>query len=192
MKGVLRSLEDLPYKSSTIKKNVSSNGWYEAWGMNVCGALRPWYEKVLQKFKVLLLWHTYSARQGNIKGFLFPAGSVLSWGTVGGWWLLSGTGDDRGVKALTSLAELLWAPSRISQGLSSSLVHTHPVTRENLEMKTESSDTWLMEALRQGLSLVTGTLGNNWYKLPQTLKAAGPPSHWLFLGPIRWIKWHQN
>lgn len=29
------------------KKMVSSNGWYEAWGMNVCGALSPWYEKVL-------------------------------------------------------------------------------------------------------------------------------------------------
>lgn len=46
-KRVLSSLEDLAYKSGTIKKMVSSNGWYEAWGMNVCGALRPWYEKVL-------------------------------------------------------------------------------------------------------------------------------------------------
>lgn len=164
--------------------------------MNVCGALRPWYEKVLQKFKVLLLRHTYSARQGNIKGFLLPAGSVLSQRTVGGWWLLSGTGDDRGVKAPTSPAELLRAPSSIGQGLSSSSVlfgvHTPPVPREKPEMKTENSDTWLMEALRQRLSLVTGTLRNNWYKLPQTLKAAGPPSHRLFLGPIRQIKWHQN
>lgn len=94
-------------------------------------------------------------------------------------------------------AELLWAPSA-STGASVPpqcfLVHTHtpPVRGEKPEMKTESSDTWLMEALRQGLSLLTGTLGNNWYKLPQTLKAAGPPSHRLFLGPIRQIKWHQN
>lgn len=70
--------------------------------------------------------------------------------------------------------------------------HTHPAPREEPEKKTESSDTWLMEALRKGLSLLTGTLGNNWYKLPQTLKPAGPPSHRLFLGPIRQIKRHQN
>lgn len=72
------------------------------------------------------------------------------------------------------------------------LVSTQSVPREKPGVKAEGSDTWLMEALGQGLSLGTGTLGNYWYKLLQTVKAAGPPSHRLFLGPIRQMKWHQN
>lgn len=105
------------------------------------------------------------------------------------WWWQSSGGAHFACRA--ALGTLLVLP-RLQFLLGAFLVHAHPVPREKPGMKTQSSGTWLMEALRQGLSLATGTLGNNWYKLLQTFKAAGPPSHRLFLGPIRQMKWHQN
>lgn len=104
------------------------------------------------------------------------------------WWWQRSEGTHLTCRAM--LGTLLDPPR--PQFLLSAFQCAHTLFPEKSLTWKQSSDTWLMEALRQGLSLVTGTLGNNWYKLPQTLKAAGPPSHRLFLGPIRQIKWHRN
>lgn len=104
------------------KKNGFLKWVVRGLGNECLWSTQPLVWKGAVKVQSIIVMAYLLSKAGNIKGFLLPAGSALSQGTVGGWWLLSGTGDDRAVKALTSLAELLWAPSWTRQGSGSSLV----------------------------------------------------------------------
>lgn len=143
------------------KKNGFLKWVVRGLGNECLWSTQPLVWKGAVKVQSIIVMAYLLSKAGNIKGFLLPAGSALSQGTVGGWWLLSGTGDDRAVKALRlqSCSGHPPGPAKAPVPPWCFLVRTHPVPREKPGVKTESSDTRLMEALRQGLSLATGNVG---------------------------------
>lgn len=176
------------------RKKVSSNGWYRLGEWMFVEHSAPGIERCCKSSKCycygILTQQGRGYQRLSSPSWLALISRNCCWVVIAlrHWWWQSSQGTHSACRA--AQGTLLVLP-RLRLLLGAFGVLTACSQRKAWDGNTEL---WHLAdgGTRARLSLETAALGNNWYKSLQTLKATAPPSHRLFLGPVRQIKWHQN